>query len=230
MSATPRLHRLCRSRASHAGFTLIELLVVVSIIALLIALLMPALSMARATANGASCQSTLRQVYLVMYQYNEDNGLLPPAMFTTANQGSIGPGTLYISWQQALMLYHRGSQQVITFQNQGMGFEDEFPCPTTQRAQAGRPYGLNRRLVPPRDGQNINEVQADLTRLRRPAELYLLADAPGDYVLWESEAHHSKGYIHLDRANILFADGHVERDTIIDWPWNSATPPWRDPE
>ncbi len=63
-----------------AGFTLIELLVVISIIALLIALLLPALAKARDRAEAIQCQSNLRQIRIVCGTYESDNqDELPPA-------------------------------------------------------------------------------------------------------------------------------------------------------
>ena len=55
------------------GFTLIELLVVVSIVALLVALLLPALGQARERANAAVCVSNLHQLSLGMRTYATDN-------------------------------------------------------------------------------------------------------------------------------------------------------------
>ena len=60
------------------AFTLIELLVVISIIALLISILLPALATARDAAKTISCASTLRQVGMSMNLYADDyNGTMP---------------------------------------------------------------------------------------------------------------------------------------------------------
>lgn len=61
------------------GFTLIELLVVISIIALLMAILLPALQRVRRQAKAVACQSNLRQWGTVLALYVEENrGHLPP--------------------------------------------------------------------------------------------------------------------------------------------------------
>ncbi len=65
-----------RSRLAH-GFTLVEVLVVISIIALLIAILIPTLSAAKKQASGVVCQSNMRQLMGGMLLYVTDDGAFP---------------------------------------------------------------------------------------------------------------------------------------------------------
>jgi len=55
------------------GFTLIELLVVISVIAILMAILMPALKRAREQGQRAVCVSTVKQLTLCWVMYADDN-------------------------------------------------------------------------------------------------------------------------------------------------------------
>jgi prepilin-type N-terminal cleavage/methylation domain-containing protein/prepilin-type processing-associated H-X9-DG protein len=67
------------STHSRRGFTLIELLVVMSLIALLVALLLPALQSARASGQNVVCKTNLRQVYIGFnYFLNDNNNWCPP--------------------------------------------------------------------------------------------------------------------------------------------------------
>jgi len=107
------------------GFTLIELLVVISIIALLVGILLPALGAARRTALDIKCKNQLRQFGVAFHTYATDNNdVLPPNQVST-----IGEKTWLLSYHRNKKVkFRRGPQQGSIFPYVGESAE-LYRCP-----------------------------------------------------------------------------------------------------
>jgi prepilin-type N-terminal cleavage/methylation domain-containing protein/prepilin-type processing-associated H-X9-DG protein len=94
-----------RGRRSVGGFTLVELLVVITIIAILIAMMLPAVMASRATSRRLACANNLFQIGVGLSNYDSAHNMLPPG--TTDKQGpvhNVAQGQ-HISWTVAILPY-----------------------------------------------------------------------------------------------------------------------------
>jgi prepilin-type N-terminal cleavage/methylation domain-containing protein/prepilin-type processing-associated H-X9-DG protein len=126
-----RIGDIVKNRRS--AFTLVELLVVIGIIALLIAILLPALNKARAQANQVACASNLRQMGIAMVMYINDTGYYPGCRWQTgSNVQPQSPGGTYAVWPTRLRRYMGIG---------GTGTQDVFYCPAEDQSYRWKPDG-----------------------------------------------------------------------------------------
>jgi prepilin-type N-terminal cleavage/methylation domain-containing protein/prepilin-type processing-associated H-X9-DG protein len=227
------------SPKSAVGFTLIELLVVIAIIAILAAILLPALSSARERAQSLNCLSNTHQLTIAWELYTDDNnGRLPYNLGMTE-----GGARTNINWVDNVMTWDTSPDNTnpatITSASLGPYIERQtgvYRCPSDHALSsiqygAGwsariRSYSMNAMIgdagVFTTNGFNVNNPGYtqffNITQIPNPTDIFVFLDEHPDSIgdgyfvnrAYQWQWIRLPASYHNGAASFSFADGHSE--------------------
>lgn len=201
------------------GFTLIELLVVIAIIAILAAILLPALNSARERGRAASCVNNLKQIGSGAAQYLNDHDYFPRSAIYGGATTTLPPWFAQIAPYIGAPVKESSNGPTLD----GTYEYGVYVCPSNDYTfskgqiyggKSGMNYGINKYFGygTSIDGTTIWALKG--SQLVNPSSKYYIMDAKTYNMSWDSGVADTSGiaYPHSSTRylNMLFADFHVD--------------------